>query len=66
LKRRVFLSAAASLAGLSAADGPADLERVAVGTTAPDFDLPNGEGKPLRLSSLRGQRVVVVFYRGQW
>jgi thioredoxin-dependent peroxiredoxin len=35
---------------------------VAVGETAPDFEAPNQEGKPFRLSSLRGSPVVLYFY----
>ena len=32
------------------------------GDAAPDFELPNQDGVPVRLSSLRGQTVVVYFY----
>jgi peroxiredoxin Q/BCP len=32
------------------------------GTTAPDFELPNQDGAAVRLSSLRGQPVVLYFY----
>jgi peroxiredoxin Q/BCP len=32
------------------------------GQTAPDFELPNQEGEPVRLSALRGRRVVLYFY----
>lgn len=32
------------------------------GEQAPDFELPNQDGEPVRLSSLRGQRVVLYFY----
>ncbi len=32
------------------------------GTTAPDFELPDQEGEPVRLSSFRGQPVVLYFY----
>jgi len=32
------------------------------GDTAPDFELPNQDGEPVRLSSLRGRRVVLYFY----
>jgi len=36
--------------------------RLAPGDTAPDFTLPDAEGKPLTLSDLRGSRVVLYFY----
>jgi peroxiredoxin Q/BCP len=32
------------------------------GAPAPDFELPNQDGEPVRLSSLRGRTVVVYFY----
>jgi peroxiredoxin Q/BCP len=32
------------------------------GEQAPDFELANQDGEPVRLSSLRGQTVVVYFY----
>jgi thioredoxin-dependent peroxiredoxin len=32
------------------------------GDTAPDFELPDQDGKPVRLSSLRGKPVVLYFY----
>jgi peroxiredoxin Q/BCP len=32
------------------------------GETAPDFELPNQDGDPVKLSDLRGQRVVLYFY----
>jgi peroxiredoxin Q/BCP len=32
------------------------------GGTAPDFELPNQEGDPVKLSDLRGQWVVLYFY----
>jgi thioredoxin-dependent peroxiredoxin len=32
------------------------------GTPAPDFELPNQDGEPVRLSDLRGKRVVLYFY----
>jgi len=34
--------------------------------SAPDFTLNDQNGKPFTLSSLRGSRVVLVFYRGYW
>ena len=33
-----------------------------LGSEAPDFTLPDQDGSPLTLSSLRGQRVVIYFY----
>lgn len=35
-----------------------------LGELAPDFTLPADSGKPFKLSALRGQRVVLVFYPG--
>jgi thioredoxin-dependent peroxiredoxin len=35
---------------------------VTEGQTAPDFELLNQEGEPVRLSGLRGRRVVLYFY----
>jgi peroxiredoxin Q/BCP len=35
---------------------------LAVGTPAPDFSLPDDSGSVVTLSSLRGKRVVLVFY----
>jgi peroxiredoxin Q/BCP len=37
-------------------------QRLAPGDEAPDFDLPADDGSQVRLSSLRGQRVIVYFY----
>jgi cytochrome oxidase Cu insertion factor (SCO1/SenC/PrrC family) len=45
---------------------PADLNRVVPGTVAPDFELPSAEGRNVKLSTLRGKTVVLVFYRGYW
>ena len=46
---------------------PTDLERVAVGTMAPDFSLRTIAGDTLTLSAFRGAKnVVLVFYRGHW
>jgi len=33
-----------------------------IGDQAPDFELADESGKPVKLSSLRGQNVVLVFY----
>lgn len=32
------------------------------GDEAPDFELPDQDGNPVRLSDLRAQRVVLYFY----
>jgi peroxiredoxin Q/BCP len=32
------------------------------GQPAPDFELPNQDGEPVRLSDLRGRRIVLYFY----
>ncbi len=37
-------------------------QRLAAGDPAPDFTLLDADGKPVRLASYRGQRVVVYFY----
>ena len=36
--------------------------RLAVGDPAPDFTLPDADGKPVSLADHRGRRVVVYFY----
>ena len=44
-----------------------DLERVAVGTVAPDFSLRTLAGDTITLSQFRGLKdVILVFYRGHW
>lgn len=63
------LLAALALALPALADDlpPSDLNRVKEGVEAPDFRLEDLEGKPVTLSSFRGEkRVVLVFYRGYW
>jgi len=41
------------------------MSRVEFDTPAPDFELADFEGRPFRLSALRGHaRVVLVFNRG--
>ena len=39
---------------------------LAAGQTAPDFTLPDQNGKAVKLSAARGHKVVLVFYRGYW
>ncbi len=43
---------------------PVESESVQTGQPAPDFELTGVNGSKLRLSSLRGQPVVLVFLRG--
>ncbi len=35
---------------------------IETGEQAPDFALPNQDGEPVKLSELRGRRVVLYFY----
>jgi thioredoxin-dependent peroxiredoxin len=37
-------------------------ERLSPGDRAPDFTLPDADGKPVTLSDFRGRKVVVYFY----
>jgi cytochrome oxidase Cu insertion factor (SCO1/SenC/PrrC family) len=38
-----------------------------VGERAPDFTLPDADGRPVTLADYRGQKpVVLIFYRGYW
>jgi thioredoxin-dependent peroxiredoxin len=37
-------------------------EEIRVGRTAPDFTLPDENGKPVKLSSFRGKKVILYFY----
>lgn len=40
---------------------------IAVGTTAPDFSLPDSTGQQRTLSELaKNSQLVLVFYRGHW
>jgi cytochrome oxidase Cu insertion factor (SCO1/SenC/PrrC family) len=46
---------------------PTDLERVAVGSSAPEFLLEDEKGNSIALSQFREKKnVVLVFYRGHW
>lgn len=67
----LVLFATAAHAELGPKDGrnlPAtDLDRVKVGSAAPDFTLENVDGRRVSLSDFRGKKnVVLVFYRGHW
>ena len=46
---------------------PTEIDRIAVGTMAPDFSLTAMNDDTLTLSDFRGHKnVVLVFYRGHW
>jgi hypothetical protein len=46
---------------------PATAPAVRVGESAPDFTLPDADGRPVSLAAYRGRKpVVLVFYRGAW
>jgi cytochrome oxidase Cu insertion factor (SCO1/SenC/PrrC family) len=46
---------------------PTEIDRVTVGSMAPDFSLVAMNNDTLTLSDFRGQKnVVLVFYRGHW
>jgi peroxiredoxin len=40
------------------------MPRVALNSPAPDFELVDYTGKPVRLSSYRGRNILLVFNRG--
>jgi len=40
------------------------MSTIAINTPAPDFELLDYTGKPVRLSDLRGRNVLLVFNRG--
>jgi cytochrome oxidase Cu insertion factor (SCO1/SenC/PrrC family) len=56
-RSRVYRLGPASLTG-----GRKESTMVEVGQPAPEFTLPDQEGKSVSLSDFRGQRVVVYFY----
>ncbi|WP_456600472.1 peroxiredoxin [Blastococcus sp. SYSU DS0616] len=46
--------------------GAAESTGLTVGTRAPEFTLPDAEGRPVSLSDFRGRPVVLVFYPLDW
>jgi peroxiredoxin Q/BCP len=38
------------------------MKMIGVGAPAPDFELPDQDGKPVRLSVLRGRPIILYFY----
>lgn len=65
--RRILLTAVAALVAVAAlAQTPINLDRIgpAVGTTVPDFTLPDASGTPRSLRSVLGPKgALVVFSR---
>jgi peroxiredoxin len=56
-----------NLAARELLDSNIAMRSLQVGETAPDFELSDGAGAPLRLSQLlRSGPVVLTFYRGRW
>jgi peroxiredoxin len=47
-------------------DGNTENEPLPVGLPAPDFELPDANGKLVRLSDFRGRPVVIAFYPLDW
>lgn len=47
-------------------EGAAVSEGLPVGEVAPDFELPDDTGQPVRLSDLRGRPTLLVFYPLDW
>lgn len=45
---------------------PPSPKELAVGSAAPDFTLPDEEGRPVTLASARSRATLLVFYRGSW
>lgn len=69
--RSIVLLAAAATLSISAAVTPTLAAPVAarppkVGELAPDFKLADQKGRAVTLSAARGEKVVLVFYRGYW
>jgi len=60
---RTFPAALLALALLAASPKVAP---PAVGQQAPDFTLVDQNQKPVSLAAARGQKAVLVFYRGYW
>jgi cytochrome oxidase Cu insertion factor (SCO1/SenC/PrrC family) len=56
------------LSGLAAAQQVLPKPQIAFaeGKPAPDFTLKDEHGKTFRLASMRGKRVLLIFYRGYW
>jgi len=65
---KTFLTFVILIAALfSVASGQVHRPGLKVGDKAPDFSLPNPDGKPVTLNEYTSRGpVVVIFYRGYW
>jgi peroxiredoxin len=55
------------MASIATATAQAPRTALKVGDKAPDFSLPNGDGKEVKLSDLTSRSpVLLIFYRGYW
>ena len=65
---KTYLTSLILIAALfSVASGPVQRPGLKVGDKAPDFSLPNPDGKPVTLTDYTSHGpVVVIFYRGYW
>lgn len=61
-----FLALAAALPHARALAASGAIRPPLVGQVAPDFRLADQNGKSVSLSAARGEKVVLVFYRGYW
>jgi cytochrome oxidase Cu insertion factor (SCO1/SenC/PrrC family) len=68
MRNKTFLAALALACALPALAQmlPRPQTPSAEGKPAPDFTLADQGGKSFHLSAMRGQRVLLVFYRGYW
>ena len=63
----VLLAAAAGAAGQTVASSPSAVQPLLIGAAAPDADLRDMAGTPVKLkAALGGKPGVVIFYRGGW
>ncbi|SDA57931.1 peroxiredoxin family protein [Mesorhizobium qingshengii] len=61
-----IVPAALFLLGTSTSGLPSLQPAVSVGALAPDFSAIDAEGMPFHLSNLRGEPVLIKFFRGYW
>lgn len=65
--KRLFITTLMLFASAAIISAQTPSTNLKVGDRAPDFALPNGDGKLITLSEYNGRSaVVIVFYRGFW